>query len=94
MDAVPRRLNSINIFLSRPGLFYRQCSEICGIGHAFMPIIIRGMMGDPNAYYQDIYATSIDKFEEENLIRLNKCTGNSCHHIILSNNYLISIMLQ
>jgi len=40
IDAVPGRLNQINIFLKRAGVFYGQCSEICGINHGFMPIKI------------------------------------------------------
>jgi len=37
-DAVPGRLNQLSTFLVRPGLFYGQCSEICGSNHSFMPI--------------------------------------------------------
>ena len=40
MDACPGRLNQVSLFINRPGLFYGQCSEICGINHAFMPICI------------------------------------------------------
>ncbi len=40
VDAVPGRLNQINIFLKRTGVFHGQCSEICGINHGFMPIKI------------------------------------------------------
>lgn len=40
MDACPGRLNQISLFINRPGVFYGQCSEICGINHAFMPICI------------------------------------------------------
>lgn len=40
VDAVPGRLNKIDIFIYRMGVFYGQCSEICGIGHAFMPICL------------------------------------------------------
>nr|YP_010317605.1 cytochrome c oxidase subunit II [Catostylus townsendi]UNB15549.1 cytochrome c oxidase subunit 2 [Catostylus townsendi] len=43
LDAVPGRLNQSNIFLKRSGLFYGQCSEICGSNHSFMPIAIRGV---------------------------------------------------
>lgn len=39
-DAVPGRLNQISIFASRPGIFYGQCSEICGANHSFIPISI------------------------------------------------------
>lgn len=40
VDAVPGRLNKIDIFIYRMGVFYGQCSEICGIGHGFMPICL------------------------------------------------------
>nr|YP_010952867.1 cytochrome c oxidase subunit II [Quadrella coronata]WMQ53287.1 cytochrome c oxidase subunit 2 [Quadrella coronata] len=39
-DAVPGRLNQASFMISRPGLFYGQCSEICGANHSFMPIVI------------------------------------------------------
>ena len=39
-DAVPGRLNQISFLMSRPGLFYGQCSEICGANHRFIPIVI------------------------------------------------------
>nr|YP_010045994.1 cytochrome c oxidase subunit II [Dermanyssus gallinae]QPG86040.1 cytochrome c oxidase subunit 2 [Dermanyssus gallinae] len=38
MDAIPGRLNQALIFSKRPGLFFGQCSEICGVNHSFMPI--------------------------------------------------------
>jgi len=42
-DAVPGRLNQTNFLLKRPGLFYGQCSEICGANHSFMPIVVEGV---------------------------------------------------
>lgn len=42
-DAVPGRLNQVNLFLKREGVFYGQCSELCGANHAFMPIVIEGV---------------------------------------------------
>ncbi len=39
-DAIPGRLNQVNFLASRPGLFYGQCSELCGTNHSFMPIVI------------------------------------------------------
>ena len=38
VDAVPGRLNQVLTFVKRPGDFYGQCSEICGVNHGFMPI--------------------------------------------------------
>lgn len=40
IDAVPGRLNQINFFSYRPGIFFGQCSEICGANHRFIPISI------------------------------------------------------
>jgi cytochrome c oxidase subunit 2 len=40
MDACPGRLNQVSLFLNRPGVFYGQCSEICGVNHSFMPICV------------------------------------------------------
>ena len=39
-DAYPGRLNQISIFANRTGVYYGQCSEICGILHSSMPIVI------------------------------------------------------
>nr|QNV11796.1 cytochrome c oxidase subunit II [Planorbis planorbis] len=44
MDSVPGRLNSMNLYLSLPGVYYGQCSEICGANHSFMPIVIESIM--------------------------------------------------
>nr|ANJ70423.1 cytochrome c oxidase subunit 2 [Haliplus lineatocollis] len=43
IDATPGRLNQTNFFINRPGLFYGQCSEICGTNHSFMPIVIESI---------------------------------------------------
>nr|YP_009311050.1 cytochrome c oxidase subunit II [Enteromius hulstaerti]BAV69654.1 cytochrome c oxidase subunit II [Enteromius hulstaerti] len=43
MDAVPGRLNQVAFIASRPGLFYGQCSEICGAEHSFMPIVVEAV---------------------------------------------------
>jgi cytochrome c oxidase subunit 2 len=40
VDACPGRLNQVNLFIKRIGVFFGQCSEICGVNHGFMPIVI------------------------------------------------------
>jgi cytochrome c oxidase subunit 2 len=40
IDACPGRLNQVSLFIKREGTFYGQCSELCGINHGFMPIMI------------------------------------------------------
>jgi cytochrome c oxidase subunit 2 len=42
-DAVPGRLNQTPIFIKREGVFYGQCSELCGANHAFMPIVVEAV---------------------------------------------------
>nr|ACL50788.1 cytochrome oxidase subunit II [Synuchus nitidus] len=43
IDATPGRLNQSSFFMNRSGLFYGQCSEICGTNHSFMPIVIESI---------------------------------------------------
>nr|BAI77212.1 cytochrome c oxidase subunit II [Bertella idiomorpha] len=50
MDAVPGRLNQATFVVSRPGVFYGQCSEICGANHSFMPIVVESV---PLEYFED-----------------------------------------
>lgn len=40
IDATPGRLNQGTFTINRPGLFFGQCSEICGANHRFIPIVI------------------------------------------------------
>ncbi len=40
IDGTPGRLNQTNFLINRPGVFYGQCSEICGANHSFIPIVI------------------------------------------------------
>lgn len=42
-DAIPGRLNQVSFLAKRPGLYYGQCSEICGSDHSFMPIVVEAV---------------------------------------------------
>nr|WNS64247.1 cytochrome c oxidase subunit 2 [Ficus subintermedia] len=42
-DAIPGRLNQLSFYIKYPGVFYGQCSEICGANHSFMPIVIEAI---------------------------------------------------
>ncbi|WP_366556597.1 cytochrome c oxidase subunit II [Aquibaculum sediminis] len=46
VDAVPGRLNEIWFNVNTPGLYFGQCSELCGTGHAYMPIQVRAVPRD------------------------------------------------
>jgi len=52
VDALPGRLNQIFLFPKRLGIFRGQCSEICGINHSFMPILIK--ISSPKEFIQKI----------------------------------------
>ena len=43
MDACPGRLNQSSMCIKREGVYYGQCSEICGVNHGFMPICIEAV---------------------------------------------------
>lgn len=43
VDGCPGRLNQAFLFLKREGVFYGQCSELCGVNHGFMPIVVKGV---------------------------------------------------
>jgi len=46
IDACPGRLNQSSIFVQREGVYYGQCSEICGVNHGFMPIVVEAVSLD------------------------------------------------
>jgi len=43
VDAVPGRLNQLGVVINHPGIFYGQCSEICGANHSFIPIAVESI---------------------------------------------------
>ena len=42
-DAIPGRLNQLSFYVKYPGVFYGQCSEICGANHSFIPIVLEAV---------------------------------------------------
>jgi len=43
IDGAPGRLNQGFIYIKREGIFYGQCSELCGVNHGFMPIVVKAV---------------------------------------------------
>ena len=43
LDAVPGRLNEKSLTITKPGVYYGQCSELCGARHGFMPITVEAL---------------------------------------------------
>ncbi len=61
IDACPGRLNQVSMFINRPGVYYGQCSEICGINHGFMPIAIEAVT------FKEYASWIFIKYSEENI---------------------------
>ena len=51
LDAVPGRINEKVLFIEQPGIYYGQCSELCGARHGYMPIVVEAVpMAQFNAW--------------------------------------------
>nr|YP_010947527.1 cytochrome c oxidase subunit II [Hesperus amabilis]WGO76430.1 cytochrome c oxidase subunit 2 [Hesperus amabilis] len=46
IDATPGRLNQVSFLINRTGIFFGQCSEICGANHSFMPIVMESISNE------------------------------------------------
>jgi heme/copper-type cytochrome/quinol oxidase subunit 2 len=59
-DACPGRLTQASFYIKREGTFYGQCSEICGVNHGFMPVVVQAVSKDA---FLDYYSakTEIDQ---------------------------------
>jgi cytochrome c oxidase subunit 2 len=57
VDACPGRLNQANLFIKRFGVFFGQCSEICGVNHGFMPIAVLAV---PSIQYHYLIMTNLE----------------------------------
>lgn len=58
VDACPGRLSQVILFIDRRGTFYGQCSEICGVKHGYMPIVVKGV---PEAEFKAWRLTRVNK---------------------------------
>lgn len=73
-DAVPGRINEIWFKATKAGLFYGQCSELCGKDHAFMPIAIRVV---EQAQYDTWLAAARSDMDAANKALMAAVDGNS-----------------
>jgi cytochrome c oxidase subunit 2 len=63
IDAVPGRLNETWFKATKEGIYYGQCSELCGKDHAFMPIAIRVVSQEQ---YDNWYKTAVNDLDSAN----------------------------
>jgi len=58
-DAVPGRLNETWVRITKPGIYFGQCSELCGKGHGYMPIEIHAVPKDAFAAWTEAAKTDL-----------------------------------
>jgi len=72
IDAVPGRVNETWFRINKPGIYYGQCSEICGKDHAFMPVEIWAVEKDVFAQWSALAKTDIENADIRTLTNLAK----------------------
>ena len=70
-DAVPGRLNETWMKIDKPGIYRGQCSEICGTGHGYMPIVIEAIPADQFATWVIKTKNKYAKIDNNNLALAN-----------------------
>jgi len=64
VDANPGRINETWIYAKKPGMYYGQCSELCGADHGFMPIAVKAVPRDEYEKWLEEAKKKFDKIEE------------------------------
>jgi cytochrome c oxidase subunit 2 len=67
LDCIPGRLNQLSLFIKRPGVFYGQCSELCGVNHGFMPIAVQAVDLDMFLDWADFNAADVASEESSSV---------------------------
>jgi cytochrome c oxidase subunit 2 len=78
IDACPGRLNQVSLYLLRKGIFYGQCSEICGVNHGFMPIVVQSL--EENDYFDWVKSCLIGIVKRKNVDVNSSCSDHSDDH--------------
>jgi cytochrome c oxidase subunit II len=73
-DAVPGRANAIWFRIDRPGTYYGQCSELCGVNHGFMPIRIDAVSKEDFAKWVEEAKTKFGSLESRDTTKLAQTT--------------------
>jgi len=84
LDACPGRLNQVSTYIKREGVFYGQCSEICGINHGFMPIVVEGVSMKEFIYRKYVEAL-LNIVEDDPDLELIESTSNKLKIFNLTN---------
>jgi cytochrome c oxidase subunit 2 len=69
VDSIPGRLNQFDLQISKRGVFRGQCSEFCGVGHAFMPIVVVSVLPEDFDYFLLCWVNHLNSDSSLNLLR-------------------------
>ena len=83
-DAVPGRLNETWVNVKEPGIYRGQCSEICGTGHGFMPVVVKVLP-------ESEFIAWANEAKNNYAINEDIKTNETNEEIIISQNNLIQI---
>ena len=70
-DAVPGRINETWFKADKEGVYYGQCSELCGIKHAFMPITVRVVSEEKYLEWIELAKKKYAKYPDRSLVTYN-----------------------
>jgi len=70
IDAIPGRLNEMWINVERPGTYYGQCSELCGVNHGFMPIAVEALPKEQFDAWVKEAQTKFARVDQEDPVRV------------------------
>jgi cytochrome c oxidase subunit 2 len=78
IDATPGRLSQVSLFIKRKGVYYGQCSEICGVNHGFMPIVVVGVSSSKfTEWVSFIIFNKLAEVVDKDLALLNTLVDNA-----------------
>lgn len=63
LDAIPGRLNQVGVYIQRPGVYRGICSELCGVNHGYMPIVVEAVSIDDFIVWAT-FLESVNKLDE------------------------------
>jgi cytochrome c oxidase subunit 2 len=72
IDACPGRLSQASVFIKRAGVYYGQCSEICGINHGFMPIVVKAVPAHIFYFWQFMKIDTLASVKEDISLSLKR----------------------
>jgi hypothetical protein len=72
MDAVPGRIFNLYTYILHEGIFYGQCSEVCGVKHAYMPIVVQTLDIKVflNFWYSNFFSDFLFFIEKKNILEV------------------------